>query len=230
MKRWLVFAASFLMFVPQGQASNLAGKATFEGQVPEPKEISTIMDPACRKLNPGGFKSQEVLVDDQGGLKNVFVYVQEGLQGKSFPAPSEPVMLDQKGCSYTPRVFGIQVGQILKVLNSDPTLHNVRDEPKKSEAFNLGMPFQNMDVEVSFDHAEIMIPFKCDVHPWMAAYAGVLTHPFYAVTDADGSFSIGNLPPGRYVLAAWHEKYGEQTQSVELLEGKTAEVNFVFTS
>jgi len=137
------------------------------------------------------------------------------------------IVIDQKGCQYLPHVLGIQVGQNLQIVNSDNTLHNVHSLADRSKQFNLGMPIQGMKVKKKFTSEEIMVKFKCDVHPWMNAYIGVLSHPFYGVSGDDGSFSINDLPPGDYVVEAWHEKYGTQTQSVSVGDGG-GEASFTF--
>ena len=138
-------------------------------------------------------------------------------------------MIDQVGCRYTPHVFGMRVGQTLKIRNSDATLHNIHATPAANPEFNMGQPIQGMEFDRTFDAAEVMVPFKCDVHGWMNAYVGVLDHPYFAVTGDDGNFDISELPPGDYVVEAWHEELGTQTQNVTVGEGGTAEVSFTFT-
>ena len=157
----------------------------------------------------------------------VLVYVKEGVKG-TYPAPTEPVTLDQHGCQYRPHVFGIQAGQPLKVFNSDGTLHNIHALPKKNAEFNIGQPFKGMETIKKFENTEVPVRFKCDVHKWMGAYTGVFNHPFFAVTNDQGTFEIKNLPPGNYVIEAWHEKYGTQTQNVTVTgsEPKTVDFNF----
>jgi hypothetical protein len=197
-------------------AANITGKAIFEGVAPELKKVDLSADPNCSALHPDGLLSEEVVVNSNGTLKNVFVYMKEGLEGKTFSPPTEPVILDQKGCGYEPHVFGIQVNQPLEIINSDNTLHNVHSLAAENKGFNLGMPIQGMKLRKSFDKPERMVKFKCDVHSWMASYVGVLEHPFYSVTSGEGTFEIKDLPSGNYVIEAWHEKYGLQTQSVSL--------------
>ena len=204
----------------------LTGKVIFEGTAPPPQILKVEADPVCLLQHQGGITSEEVVVNPNGTLKNVFVYVKQGLEGQTFPAPAAPVVFDQKGCHYEPHVFGIQVGQPLEILNSDDTLHNVHALPKNTQEFNLGMPIKGMKLTKTFTAPEVAVKIKCEVHPWMAAYAGVLDHPFYAVTGEDGSFSLKDLPPGEYVVEAWHEKYGTQTQTVKVPE--TSEVSFTF--
>lgn len=210
-------------------AGTVTGKVSFNGTAPEAKKIDMAADPACAALHPEPLKTEEVVVNAEGALQNVFVYVKEGLEGKTFETATEaPVILDQKGCHYTPHVFGIQVGQPLEIINSDPTLHNVHAMPKRTKEFNVGMPIPGMKIKKKFEAPEIGAKFKCDVHPWMNAYANIVTHPFYGVSGDGGVFEIKNLPAGSYTLEAWHEKFGVQTQPVTVDETGTATVDFTF--
>ncbi len=191
-------------------------------------EIAMDADPVCQGLHPNEVYTEKVVIDG-GGLANVFVYVKSGLTG-SYPAPAGKALLNQKGCQYTPHVSGIQVGQTLVIKNSDPTLHNVHAHPKINDEFNQGQPFEGMELEKSFDTAEVMIPFKCDVHPWMASYMGVLDHPFFAVSAGDGSFSIEGLPAGDYEIEAWHETLGAKSTTVSVAaDGGLSAADFDFS-
>ena len=134
----------------------------------------------------------------------------------------------QKGCHYVPHVQGVQVGQPLQIVNSDSTLHNVHGMPKQSKEFNLGMPIQGMKLDRKFDKPEVMVKFKCDVHPWMNAYVGVLDHPFFAVSGADGQYEIKDLPAGTYTVEAWHEKFGVQTQEITVTDAAAGSADFSF--
>jgi plastocyanin len=183
-------------------------------------------DPVCAGLHDSPVMSDHVMTAD-GKLGNVFVYIKSGLTG-TYKAPTQAVVLDQQGCQYHPHVTGAMVGQPLVVRNSDPTLHNIHALPTKNQEFNQGQPFQGMELEHTFDQPEVMVRFKCDVHPWMNGYMAVLEHPFYAVSAADGTFSIANVPAGTYTLEAWHETLGTQTMEVTVADGGTAEADWQF--
>ena len=211
---------------PMGTAA-VSGTVSFEGSAPEMSRVR--LDRECQDLNEEPVYAQTVVVNDNGTLKNVFVYVKEGLPaGYSFAAPSDPVVFDQTGCTYEPHVFGIQVGQPLKILNSDPLLHNIHALPDKNRPFNFGMPTQGDERTREFRVPEVMVRIKCDVHPWMGAYAGVVDHPFHAVTGSDGGYSLTGLPAGTYTIEAWHEEYGTATETVTVADGETATVGFSF--
>ena len=196
------------------RAGTVTGKALFEGTPGENPKIDMSADPVCRSLNPGTAFAERVIVNPNHTLKNVFVYIKEGLGSQTFPVPSTPAVLDQKGCTYVPRIQGIEANQKLQIINSDPTLHNIHVFAKNSPEFNLGMPIQGMKLEKTFSNPEVMVKMKCDVHPWMTGYIGVLNHPFFAVTNAEGAFQISNVPPGEYELEAWHETYGTKKQKI----------------
>ena len=140
----------------------------------------------------------------------MFVYVKDGLGSFGFPIPTEPVVLDQDKCRYTPRVLGVRVGQPLQIRNSDPLLHNVRSNGVINQAFNKSTPLEGVSFNHTFATKEVMVPFKCDVHGWMSAYVGVLDHPYFGTTAPDGKVVLGNLPPGTYTIEAWHEQLGTQ--------------------
>jgi plastocyanin len=210
-------------------AGVLTGTITLDGEAPEMKVIQMAADPNCARLHTSEVMNEFVITGDGGTLANVFVYIKSGLEG-DFPPPSEPVVLDQTGCNYVPHVMGIQVGQTLTVRNSDETLHNIHAMPKKNKEFNIGQPIKGLETEKVFDDVEVMVPFKCDVHKWMNSYAGVLDHPYFAVTAADGSFSISDVPPGDYVVAVWHERLGTQEMNVTVGEKETVDANFSMTA
>jgi hypothetical protein len=210
------------------RAGSIAGRIAFEGPAPENPRVKLAGDPACQREHPDGVTLETVLVNN-GGLDNAFVYVKDGLSGYYFETPTEPVKLDQKGCRYTPHVFGARVGQPIEISNSDPTLHNVHAVANVNREFNFPQQIQGMKNTRTFTAPEVMVHFKCDVHNWMSAYAGVLPHPYFAVTANGGAFELKNLPPGTYTIEAWHEKLGTQTASVTLgdKESKTVDLRFL---
>jgi plastocyanin len=211
--------------VDPATAGTLTGIVTLQGTPPPNPTINMSSDPYCMKL---GTATTPVFVVSGGGLENVFVYVKDGLGTLKFPAPSTSVVLDQKGCAYAPRVFGIQVGQSLDIVNSDETLHNIHALPMANREFNRGQALQGMKYTTTFTTPEVMLPFKCDVHKWMNAWVGVLEHPFYSVSGKGGAFEISGLPPGTYTIEAWHEKLGSQTQQVTIGAKESKEISFMF--
>lgn len=207
----------------------VTGSINFDGEAPQRRQVKMSADPACDAANPDG-RLGEVMVINDGKLQNVFVYVKEGLGDQKFETPKEPVEMDQNGCMYTPHVLGAMVDQTIVIKNSDSTLHNVHSLPQNSKPFNSAMPMKGMTIKKKFAEPEVMVRMKCDVHPWMSAYVGVLPHPFYAVSAENGAFTIENLPAGTYTIEAWHEKLGTQTQSVTVTEGGSATADFTFKS
>ncbi|HYN10201.1 MAG TPA: carboxypeptidase regulatory-like domain-containing protein [Vicinamibacterales bacterium] len=215
--------------VDQATAGAVTGRVTFDGQVPAAETIRMNTDQKCVQGAGPNPQSDAVLVAADGSLKNVFVYVKDGLDSAySFAVPTEAAVLDQKGCIYTPRVLGVRAGQALEIVNSDPTVHNVHAVPMSNQEFNKGQPFQGMRERQVFTVPEVMVRFMCNVHGWMAAHVGVVAHPFFAVTDASGKFELKGLPPGTYTLEAWHEKFGRQTERVTIGEKQTQTVAFTF--
>jgi plastocyanin len=211
--------------VDPATAATVTGHVTFTGTAPAAQPITMASDPRCTNQ---GAVTETLVAGANGALQNVFVYVKDGLGNLTFPVPTAPVVLDQKGCQYRPHVFGVQVGQPIEILNSDATLHNIHAWPMTNQEFNVGQALQGLRHTHTFSTKEVMVPFKCDVHKWMNAYVGVLDHPFHAVTQPDGSFSLKGLPPGTYTLEAWHETLGTMTQSVTVGAKETKDVAFSF--
>jgi len=209
--------------------ATLKGKVTFDGKGPKKRKIKMNADPTCLAMHSEDVFNKDVVIGANGEFANVFVYVKSGLEGRDFPVPSEPVRFDQVGCEYEPRVFGVRAGQPIEIVNSDSTLHNVHALPAKNSPFNVGMPIKGMKLKKTFKKPEQMVKIVCDVHPWMNGYVGVMSHPYFFTTGKDGSFEIGNLPPGKYVVAAWQERLGEKTMEVTVGGNETKELSFVFT-
>ncbi|MEQ1910397.1 MAG: carboxypeptidase regulatory-like domain-containing protein [Vicinamibacterales bacterium] len=211
-------------------ASSITGVVTFAGSAPALRPLSMDAEPVCAKVHAGKPLMPEVLVLGTGNtMANIMVWVSKGLPaGKTFPVPAAPIVLEQKGCQYMPHVMGGMVGQPYKILNSDGILHNIHTLPKVNASFNRGQPATVKEMSTAFPKAEDMFQVKCDVHPWMSAYIGVFTHPFFSVTGADGKFTISGLDPGTYELTAWQERLGTQTASVTVAanEAKTQAFKF----
>lgn len=211
------------------QGGTVSGSVKFVGAAPKNPTIDMSEEPQCAADYKTPPSDPIVVVNPNGTLANVFVYVKSGLPADAkYPTPTTPVVIDQKGCEYHPRVFGIMVNQPLEIRNSDPLLHNIKTRSKQNRPFNISQPTAGMTLTKSFATPEVMLPFECNVHGWMHAYAGVLDHPFFAVTGSDGSFSIKGLPPGTYTIEAWHEKYGTQTATVTVTATGTATADFSY--
>ena len=204
-------------------AASVSGTVKLDGAAPKAVKIDMAQDPACKGAN-----MSENVVASGGDLANVFVYVKEGLGNRTFDVPKEPVTLDQSGCRYLPHVLGVMANQDVKIVNSDPTTHNIHPTPKDNREWNESQPPSTAPLNKNFAREEIMLPVKCNQHPWMKMYINVTKSPFYAVTGADGKFEIKGLPPGDYTLAFVHEKLGEQDQKVTLAakDSKTVDVTF----
>jgi plastocyanin len=212
-------------------ASSITGTVTFDGTAPKLSPLAMDADPACAKKHSAPVANEALVLGSGNTMGNIMVWVSKGLPaGKTYPAPKTPVVIDQNGCQYKPHVMGIMVGQPYRILNSDGVLHNIHTLPKINNAFNKGMPATVKETSTSFDKPEAMFHIKCDVHPWMSAYLGVFTHPFYTVTATDGKFTISGLDPGTYEITAWHEVLGTQTASVTVSGSDTKTTNFKFAA
>lgn len=215
--------------VDPAQAATVTGHVRFTGAAPAAEFMRIDGDKGCVTLNGTDQQPAEaVLVGDDGGLQNAFVYIASGLEKHTFPIPNEPVVVDQQKCRYVPRVAGVRVGQPLQIRNGDPLLHNVRSDSAINQPFNQGQPVQGMVFAHTLTTREVMVPVKCDVHGWMRAWVGALEHPYFAVTDPAGAFALPALPPGSYTLAAWHEQLGtlEQTITIAARESRDVELTF----
>ena len=206
----------------------VTGKVTFDGARPERTQVRMAADPNC-KPNAEQALSDALVVAEDGALKNVFVYVKDGLGNRIYATPAAPVVLDQVGCQYEPHVFGVHVGQPIEIRNSDSTLHNVHAIPKSNTEFNFGQQPSTPPMVRMFDKPEIGVSVRCDVHGWMRAYANVVEHPFFSVSSENGTFEIKGLPAGTYTIEAWHERLGTQTQSITIADGApSVTANFAF--
>jgi len=206
----------------------VTGAVRLEGEAPKGKPINMAKEPVCLKAHPTPALTEEVVTGPNNALQNVIVYVSEGLPSSTFDPPSEAAVIDQKTCIYHPHVIALQTNQKLRIVNSDPISHNIHPLPTNNREWNRSQPPGMPPLEESFAREEVVIPVKCNVHPWMRSYIAVFKHPFFSVTGSTGHFDLKNLPPGNYSIAAWHEKYGVQTQQVSIAGGETKTLDFVF--
>lgn len=209
-------------------AGNVSGEVKFTGAKPKVEHIKMDADPVCKKEHTSPVAKGDVVVNGNGTLANVLVYLKDAKAPANMAKPAA-MTFDQNGCMYKPHVFGLVTGQTLKIVNSDPTLHNVHALPKSNPSFNMGMATKGQTIEKSFTKPEMAIRIKCDVHGWMNAYTSVFDHPYFAVTDESGKFTIKDVPPGEYTIEAWHEKYGTKNAKVSVTDqGAKAPVDFAF--
>jgi plastocyanin len=202
----------------------IKGTVHYSGKPDEPRPVTT-PDPFCSQQKLG---NEDLLVSPAGGLANVLVHVSQGASG-TYPPPATEAIVDQSGCMYRPRVQAVLAGQTVQIRNSDQTLHNVHSYKGASTLFNQAQIPGTPPMTRTLSPGGQIIKFRCDVHPWMTGYVGVLSNPFFAVTGADGSFSIDKLPAGTYTLEAWHERTGVKSSTpIVVADGQTATASFDF--
>lgn len=208
-------------------SGSIAGLVTYRGPALAPPRATTFA-PECGKVSPPP-------PFDADHVAGAFVWIEQGLPPGNYPVPAQPVELDQRGCEYSPRVFGIRAGQSLLIVNNDALLHNVHALGEGAgllggggNAFNVAMPVQGMKVTRRFDKEQIPVTITCDVHPWMRAYAAVVDTPFFAVTAPDGSFRIGGLPAGNYLVGVWQERLGKSEGRIAVAGGQGAKLDLAF--
>ena len=216
--------------VDPSTAATITATVNFEGELPPAQMIRLDGDPKCVSEQGATERPSESIVPGNGkALQNVFVYVKDGLGAHSFPLPKEPVVLDQDKCRYTPRVLGVRVGQPLSIKNSDPLLHNVKADGKINQPFNMSTPLEGVSFNRTFATREVMVPFKCEVHAWMRGFVGVLDHPYFGTSGADGRVVLNGLPPGTYTIEAWHEELGARTEQITVGAKESKDVAFTFS-
>lgn len=208
--------------------SQITGRITLKGTPPPERAVP--LDASCGRLHTNSVTTRFYLVDDNGGLADVFVYIKDGMREQHFRPPALPALLDQVGCEYRPYVLGLQTGQKLLVRNSDPLLHNVHATPvvPGNQESNRAQSPNAKDLEFVFPNPEVFLRFKCDVHVWMFAYVSVVNHPFFSVSASDGTFRLSNLPAGHYNIEACHRKAGRATREITVREHESATLDFVF--
>jgi plastocyanin len=214
--------------VDPATAGVIEGSVQFTGRKPARTAVDLSSDPACVEAHKGRAVDESVMVNPNGTLANVFVYIKSGLEGKEFEIPSTPVTIDQQGCWFHPRVLGIQTGQRLQVINSDPVTHNIHPMATINREWNHSQGQGDEPIGRKFTKAEVMIPVKCNIHSWMHAFIGVVDNPYYAVTGPDGVFRMPNVPPGDYVVEAWQEVLGRREQKITITPSGKVEMKFDF--
>lgn len=227
-KRIALFAVLSTLIALTASAATLVAKVTLKTAPPAARVINTNADPYCATAHKTQkLTSEEVVPNPDGTLKNVMVWVREGISG-NFQPPKTPIVLDQQGCHYVPHVVAMMAGQPILIRNSDNTLHNIHPLPKVNTPFNIGMPTRGMQQEKVFAKAENPFHVKCDVHPWMSGFIGVFDHPFFGVSNDKGVVEIANLPAGTYTIESWHEKYGAKFQKVTVAASDRKEIDFTY--
>ena len=214
--------------VDPATAGSITGVIRYKGPRPARKLIDMSEDPACVEAHHGKAYDESLVLSPKGGLGNAFIYVEKGLEGKTFAVPTTPVTIDQSGCWFRPRIIGIQTNQILKVVNSDPVTHNIHPMAQVNREWNHSQGAGDPPISRKFAKPEIMIKVKCNIHSWMHAYIGVVENPYFAVSADDGSFSIGNLPAGTYTIGIWQETLGMQEQQLTVAPKSESHANVLF--
>jgi plastocyanin len=224
----LVFLCS-LVLTTAAFAGSVTGKIVYEGTVPTMKKLDMAADPTCAHKHEGEEppRSEMLVLGDGNAMANIFVRIKNAPPG-SYPTPSTPAEIDQRGCIYHPHVVGVMVGQPILFKNSDGILHNVHGLPKVNREFNIGMPGSLKEKEQVLNKVEAQFKVKCDVHPWMNAWVAVMDNPFFDTTGTDGTYEIDNLPAGDYEVEIWHERLGTKTAKVTVGDG-AATANFTMT-
>jgi plastocyanin len=193
-------------------AVTLKGRVKVYGPLPHSPRVTMATEPSCMKLHPSGVPAEDVVADPSGGLENVVVYISDAVSNSD--PPKDEVVFEQKGCMYHPHVLAMQANQKLKIINDDPTMHNIHPIPQNNREWNKSQPPGMQPMQETFPREEIAIPIRCNVHPWMKGYIAVFKHPYFTVSGKDGNFDIKDLPPGSYTLQAWHEKFGTLTKKI----------------
>jgi len=198
----------------------IQGRVSFVGMPPVMRTLPN--QPCCEGATP--IPEETVLLDSKGGMGNTFVYI-EGLPASDGALP--PTTLDQKNCRFVPHAIGVAVGQTLNLRSEDPTMHTVTYSPEKNLPENFSMTSAGAESTTTFSAPEF-VHARCDIHPWMNAWIGVFDNPFFTVSRGDGTFEISRVPAGKYKIASWQERYGEQEQEITVEEGKPVEINFEY--
>jgi len=213
----------------QSTTGTIKGHIVLTGKAPGNPIIRMGVDPKCSALNAGHRVIQEsAMVTADGSVANVFVRL-DGTFPKT-AVPADPIVIDQRACFYRPRVIGMRVGQPLQIRNDDDLLHNVHSSSAVGNSFNVGQPKAGIVFTFTPRADEVMLRLGCDVHRWMTAYVGIVSHPFFSVSGPDGTFAIAKVPAGTYTIKIWHERFGEMTKKVTVKPGATSTIDFAYAS
>lgn len=221
-------AAGTASHFDSGSPAAICGTVRFTGRLPKPARIDMAQEPTCERMHGGRLTIPSAVTGPGDTLADVIVYISGGLDGRRYDPPDHPVVIDQKGCMFSPHVLALRVNQKLLVYNSDPTVHTVHPLPENNRPWNRSQLESMPPIETCFAHEEIAIPVKCNIHPWMKSYVAVFAHPFFTITKCDGAFELRNMPPGTYTITAWHESLGISEQKVTVRSGETRELEFTF--
>lgn len=223
-------SSAALPTVDLSTAGSITGTVTLDGPAPVFKAIDMSASSACVQANPTPVVPPVIVVGDRGALANVVIYVKSGLGSYRFDAPQEPAVLAQKNCMYEPHVLALMTDQPFEIQNNDPTMHNVHPMPQHNRQWSTSQPAGSAALKSSFARTEFAMPVLCNVHPWMRAFVFVFDHPYYAVTSKSGAFELKNLPPGTYIIEAWHENLGTRDQTVTLGANESKPISFTFAA
>jgi hypothetical protein len=216
--------------VDSATAGEITGTVKLEGPVPNFKPIDMSAEAFCVQSNPKSVVPPVVITGEHGALANAVVYIKSGLGSYHFDTPQTPVVLDQKGCMYSPRVLALMVNQPFEVNNEDQTIHNVHPMSRINKSWNKSEPVGDPPIQSTFTKPELAIPIACNIHPWMRAFLFVFADPYFAVTPQTGEFALKNIPPGTYIIEAWQERFGYQDQTVTIAAKESKSLDFVFHS
>ena len=222
-------AAAATLSLAAFSRADVTGQCKLDGTAPEQKKIDMSAVPECAAMHPDPVSEEKIVADDKGDLANVVVSIKkDDSPNLTGPVPKDPAVIDQKGCMYEPHVLGVMAYEDVKFTNSDSINHNIHPLPRTNQEWNESQPAGSPAIIKRFTRPEVMMPIKCNVHPWMRAFAFVFSHPYFAVTTTTGTFDLTNLPPGTYTIEAWQEKYGVQDQTITIDPKESKAISFTF--
>lgn len=223
--------ALLLLVAPAARSlgGEVSGRVVYDGVPPSPSRVYMSADPVCERMHPEGVDAPALRVSADGGVSGALVYVTTGLEEKAtYPLPPGPALLETRGCQFVPHVIGLRAGQVLEIRNADATFHGVLARPTANTGFHDGLASAGQVLRKRFDHPELPVKLKCEVHPWMTAYAGVFAHPFFATSNGTGEYRIAGLAPGTYTLSVWHETLGAASAEIKVPRDAPANLDFHF--